>query len=120
MKMTQFLFGGAARAASSSSDAGTVSRNSPSGGGGLSENIAQVESDLLKTKSDFGMEMEKSDGDWKIVGLNFSKMLAEYAAAADVGKVPYTPIAKNPQGGESLVLYFEYDVAGIEARTFLQ
>ena len=55
MKMTQFLFGGAARAASSSSDAGTVSRNSPSGGGGLSENIAQVESELASTASGTGM-----------------------------------------------------------------
>ncbi len=79
--------------------------------------IAQVESDLLKTKSDFGMEMAKSDGAWRIVGLNFSKMLSEYAAASDAGKVPYSPIIKNPKGGESLVLYFEYDEAGVGART---
>jgi OOP family OmpA-OmpF porin len=79
--------------------------------------IAQVESDLLKTKSDFGMEMQKTEGVWKIVGLNFSKMLSEYAAASDAGKVPYSPIVKNPKGGESLVLYFEYDESGVGART---
>ena len=79
--------------------------------------IAKVESEKLETKSEFGLEMvlEPEKG-WKIVGLNFSKMLAEYAKVSDAGKVPYTPIIKNPKGGESLVLYFEYDDASVVNR----
>jgi outer membrane protein OmpA-like peptidoglycan-associated protein len=30
--------------------------------------------------------------------------------------VPYTPLVKNPKGGESLALYFEYDRAELHPR----
>ncbi len=79
--------------------------------------IAHVQSEKIGAQSDFGIEMshDKKDG-WKITGLNFSEMLARFAAASEAGKVPYTPLVKSPKGGESLVVYFEYDDAGITQR----
>ena len=34
--------------------------------------------------------------------------------------MPYTPIVKNPKGGESLALYFEYDRAELHPRALKQ
>lgn len=78
--------------------------------------IARVESG--GTESEFGVEMAPSpDGGWMVSGLTFSKLITMTAEAAGAGDVAYSPIHKNPQGGESLVLYFEFDNEQVSART---
>ncbi|MEM9481194.1 MAG: OmpA family protein [Verrucomicrobiota bacterium] len=79
--------------------------------------IAHVESDKIGVESEFGIEMKHdSEKGWRIAGLNFSEMLARFADASEAGKVPFTPLVKKPEGGESLVLYFEYDDADVTQR----
>jgi len=78
--------------------------------------ISRVESGGIK--SEFGIEMNLTkDGRWTVSGLTFSKLISMTAAAAGAGNVAYSPLRKNPQGGESLVLYFEFDNEQVSART---
>ncbi len=80
--------------------------------------IAQVMSEPLQQNTEFGVELKRSDvaKPWRVEGLNLSEILGSFAKnAAKIG-VPYTPIVKNPKGGESLALYFEYDQAVLHPR----
>lgn len=58
--------------------------------------------------SEFALELGKSEG-WKVNGLTFSKVLSALASQAGGGDVAYSPIVEDPMGGDSLVLYFEFD-----------
>jgi OOP family OmpA-OmpF porin len=71
--------------------------------------IAKVQSDLLKEETEFGLELEKKDDGWRVIGLNLSKLLADNARSSAAAGVPYTPLVQNPKGGESIALYYEYD-----------
>jgi outer membrane protein OmpA-like peptidoglycan-associated protein len=80
--------------------------------------IGQVQSEKLQETTEFGLELQRAavDQPWKIVGLNLSEILGSFAQSAAKLGVPYTPIVKNPKGGESLALYFEYDSAELHPR----
>jgi len=80
--------------------------------------IAQVQSPSLQQSTEFGLELQRPgvDQPWRVVGLNLSEILSSFAASASKMGVPYTPIVKNPSGGESLALYFEYDQAQLHPR----
>lgn len=80
--------------------------------------IAQVQSETLQQNTEFGVELKRADiaQSWKVVGLNLSDILGSFAKSASKLGVPYTPIVKNPKGGESLALYFEYDRAELHPR----
>ena len=80
--------------------------------------IVKVRSARTGQESEFGLELAKRpEGDWRVAGVNFSKMLAGYAAAAGAAEgVAYAPIVKTPSGGESLVVYFDFNEVGLGAR----
>ena len=80
--------------------------------------IAQVQSPSLGQSTEFGLELQRGgiDQPWQVKGLNLSEILGSFAASAGKLGVPYTPIVKNPRGGESLALYFEYDRAELHPR----
>lgn len=80
--------------------------------------IAQVQSEKLQQATEFGLEMQRvsETSPWIISGLNLSDLLGSFAKGAGKLGVPYTPIVKNPRGGESLALYFEYDKAELHPR----
>lgn len=71
--------------------------------------IAKVQSKQSSEETEFGLEMEKMTAGWRITGLNLSKILEDNAKSSPQAGVPYTPLVKNPKGGESIALYFEYD-----------
>lgn len=80
--------------------------------------IAQVRSETLQQNTEFGVELKRGDiaQPWKVAGLNLSEILGSFAQNASKIGVPYTPIVKNPKGGESLALYFEYDRSELHPR----
>jgi len=80
--------------------------------------IAQVHSETLQQQTEFGIELKRADiaQPWKVAGLNLSDILGSFAKNASKIGVPYTPLVKNPKGGESLALYFEYDRAELHPR----
>lgn len=69
-----------------------------------------------ETASEFAVELGRDAGPWVIGGLTFSKVLSALANQAGGGDVAYSPIVEDPAGGDSLVLYFEFDSAGITPR----
>jgi outer membrane protein OmpA-like peptidoglycan-associated protein len=84
--------------------------------------IAQVHSPTLGQSTEFGLELQRNGQDqpWRVKGLNLSEILGSFAASAGKLGVPYTPIVKNPRGGESLALYFEYDRDDLHPRALKQ
>ena len=54
---------------------------------------------------------------WIIAEINLDQLLADYASHVAGGDVYYSPLVKNPQGGDTLALYFEFDEDQINPRT---
>jgi len=73
-----------------------------------------------KQNSEFALELGKAGEDWKVNGLTFSTIIASLANRAGAGGTVYQPFVENPEGGDSLVLYFEFDAAGVTPRTTRQ
>jgi outer membrane protein OmpA-like peptidoglycan-associated protein len=82
--------------------------------------IARLKSDTQE--ADFGIEMARANATspWKVVGLNFSKLIQMAAAAAGAGDIAYAPIKTDLQDGDQLVLYFEYDDDTVNPRAAKQ
>jgi outer membrane protein OmpA-like peptidoglycan-associated protein len=54
---------------------------------------------------------------WIIDELNLDQLLSDYARRFAGGDVFYSPLIKNPAGGDTLVLYFEFDEERLTPRT---
>lgn len=67
-------------------------------------------------RSEFAVELAKIGEAWSVNGLTFSKVLTALADRAGGGDVAYSPIVEDPMGGDSLVLYFEFDESGLSPR----
>ncbi len=78
--------------------------------------VARVQN--ADTVSEFGLEMSKLDPNtgWRIDNMSFDKVIQMTATAAGGGNIAYAPIVKNPQGGDSLVVFFEFDSADLNVR----
>lgn len=62
------------------------------------------------------LENEATEG-WQITEINLDELLADYARRVAGGDVYYTPLLKNPKGGDTLVLYFDFDADKLSPRT---
>lgn len=83
--------------------------------------LAQVVSEELETESRFGMVLHRDEGlPWIINEINPERILSVYASRFGDGDIYYTPLVRNPQGGDSLVLFFGFDDAEIHPRTLRQ
>jgi len=78
--------------------------------------ITRVWSESQKQQTEFGLEMEKVGAEWRITGVNLSKLLSDNARATSAEGVPYTPLVQSPKGGDSIALFFEYDQAALHPR----
>ncbi len=76
--------------------------------------LARVESESMS--SEFALELGQVDNSWKVNGLTFSKVLTVLSERGGAGSAAYSPIVEDPAGGDSLVIYFEFDDAGLTAR----
>jgi outer membrane protein OmpA-like peptidoglycan-associated protein len=54
---------------------------------------------------------------WIVSEINLDQLLADYARRVAGGDVYYSPLVKNPAGGETLALYFEFDEDEMNPRT---
>ncbi len=76
--------------------------------------LARLQSQSMA--SEFAVELGKIGPSWKVNGLTFSKVLSALSESAGGGNVAYSPIVEDPEGGDSLVLYFEFDQTGLTQR----
>lgn len=80
--------------------------------------LAHVTSDRLAQESRFGLVLQRDAGEpWRITEINLDRLLASYAAGFAEGDIEYTPLVRNPKGGDSIVLYFAYDSDDLHPRT---
>jgi len=54
---------------------------------------------------------------WRVTEVNLDQLLADFAKRYAGGDLYYTPLIRNPKGGDTLVLYFEFDDAELAPRT---
>jgi OOP family OmpA-OmpF porin len=83
--------------------------------------IVKFRSDSQNLENEMGLEMERTPaGEWRVRAINFSVMLESFVKASGSGKVFYSPIVKSARGGESIVLYFEFDKSELHPRALNQ
>lgn len=83
--------------------------------------LAHVTSERLGQESRFGLVLQRDEGKpWLITEVNLDRLLASYATGFAEGDIEYTPLVKNPKGGDSIVLYFSYDSDELHPRTLRQ
>ena len=83
--------------------------------------MAHIVSEQLMTESQFGLVLQSApDQPWEIKQVNLDTILSVYAKRLGEGDTSYVPLVLNPQGGDSIVLYFAYDSDQITPRTMRQ
>lgn len=89
--------------------------------GNVAAFIANVETTDGKT-AEFGVSVEREDENspWRVNEINLDSLLADYASRVAGGDVYYTPLIRNPTGGDTLILYFGFDEKTLTARTARQ
>ncbi len=81
--------------------------------------IVHVEDETGEQAADFGLNVQRKgvDQPWQVTEVNLDSLLADYADRVAGGDVHYTPLVKNPTGGDTLILYFGFDEDGLTPRT---
>lgn len=81
--------------------------------------LANLESSDGSHSAQFGMTLRQppATATWLVTEINLDQMLADYAKRFAGGDPFYTPLVKNPAGGDTLALYFEFDEAEMNPRT---
>ncbi len=83
---------------------------------------ARVETANGERVAEFGLNVQRESTKdlWKVTEINLQSLLADYATRFAGGDVHYTPLVKNPSGGDTLILYFGFDEETLTARTTRQ
>lgn len=81
--------------------------------------LANVETPDKKQTAQFSISLRQppAPSNWLVSEINLDQLLADYARRVAGGDVYYSPLVKNPQGGDTLALYFEFDEDEINPRT---
>lgn len=64
-----------------------------------------------------GMRLDAESQNWRVFEINLDQLLADYAKRVAGGDIYYSPLVKNPAGGETLALYFDFNEDSISPRT---
>jgi OmpA-OmpF porin, OOP family len=81
--------------------------------------LANLETSDSKQSAQFAINMKKPEGStkWIVSEINLDQLLADYARRIAGGDIYYAPLVKNPAGGDTLALYFEFDEDEVNPRT---
>ncbi|MDA7517639.1 OmpA family protein [Akkermansiaceae bacterium] len=80
---------------------------------------ANVEDETGERAAEFGLTVQRADATqpWRVTEVNLDQLLTDYATRIAGGDVHFTPLVKNPAGGDTLILYFGFDENGLTPRT---
>jgi outer membrane protein OmpA-like peptidoglycan-associated protein len=81
--------------------------------------LAQIEAKDGTQAAQFSLNL-RLDADtqnWRVFEINLDQLLADYATRIAGGDIYYSPLVKNPAGGETLALYFDFNEDVISPRT---
>ena len=81
--------------------------------------LANVQTPDATQTAQFALTLRQppAPAEWIIAEINLDQLLADYAQRVAGGDIYYSPLVKNPQGGETLALYFDFDEDQINPRT---
>ncbi|MES2921453.1 MAG: OmpA family protein [Verrucomicrobiota bacterium] len=81
--------------------------------------LANVETADASQSAQFAMTMRQppAPSNWIVSEINLNQLLADYAQRVAGGDLYYSPLVKNPAGGDTLALYFEFDEDVMNPRT---
>jgi OOP family OmpA-OmpF porin len=81
--------------------------------------LANVETSDGGQAAQFAITMKQppAPANWLVSEINLDQLLADYARRIAGGDVYYSPLVKNPAGGDTLALYFEFDEDSMNDRT---
>ncbi len=83
---------------------------------GFYANVVSSDGEKAAQFSLITQRQKKSDS-WSVYEINLDKLLGDYAKRVSGGDIYYSPLLKNPHGGDTLVIYFEFDSEGLTPRT---
>jgi OmpA-OmpF porin, OOP family len=63
------------------------------------------------------LRMDPQSKSWRVFEINLDQLLADYATRVAGGDIYYSPLVKNPAGGETLALYFDFNEDVMSPRT---
>lgn len=81
--------------------------------------LANVETRDGLQSAQFAMTLKQppAPSNWIVSEINLDQLLADYARRVAGGDLYYSPLVKNPAGGDTLALYFEFDEDEMNPRT---
>ncbi|MEY4569768.1 MAG: hypothetical protein RLZZ398_1207 [Verrucomicrobiota bacterium] len=79
--------------------------------------LANVETRDAKQSAQFALTLKQAAANWIVSEINLNQLLADYARRVAGGDLYYSPLVKNPGGGDTLALYFEFDEDEMNPRT---
>jgi OOP family OmpA-OmpF porin len=81
--------------------------------------LANVETTTGKLSAQFAMTLKQptAPSNWIVSEINLDQLLADYARRVAGGDIYYSPLVKNPGGGDTLALYFDFDQDEMNLRT---
>lgn len=82
--------------------------------------LVNVEAADGNQNAQFSLTMKQSPAGqnrWLVAEINLDELLVDYAKRVAGGDVYYSPLVKNPAGGDTLALYFEFDADEMNPRT---
>jgi OmpA-OmpF porin, OOP family len=81
--------------------------------------LANVETQDGKQTAQFALTLKQSPAPahWILAEINLNQLLADYARRVAGGDLYYSPLVKNPAGGDTLALYFDFDEDVVNPRT---
>jgi len=81
--------------------------------------LANVQTQDGSQAAQFSMTLRQPPlpSNWLVYEINLDQLLADYARRVAGGDLYYSPLVKNPQGGDTLALYFDFDEDAINPRT---
>lgn len=81
--------------------------------------LANVQTQDGSQAAQFSMTLRQPPmpANWIVYEINLDQLLADYARRVAGGDLYYSPLVKNPQGGDTLALYFDFDEDAINPRT---
>ncbi len=81
--------------------------------------LANVETADGGQTAQFAMTLRQppAPSNWVVSEINLNQLLADYSRRVAGGDIYYSPLVKNPSGGDTLALYFEFDEDDMNPRT---
>lgn len=86
---------------------------------GFLANLDAIDPAAASQTAQFALNLKRpaQATNWIVSEINLDQLLADYARRVAGGDIYYSPLVKNPAGGDTLALYFEFDHDEMNPRT---